>query len=702
MADITRLARLLNGATRGVDLASNTLVVNEVKVGGASGSILTKAILDKLILMQGVADADGSYDSRYYQKSLVYSKAELNAVTDSASGADQIGSTAIAGVTGGTVQSQLESLKSLVDSAGASPDAATVTYSPDDVTDWNSDTDPGNVDGALDELASRQTVSESNFSALQSNYSAHVAGSSDKHIADKIDFNPDTGANWDSPPLDVDAALNEAASRIKVNEGDIALKAADADVVKKAGSTMDSAANITFQGDGEVLGLPSVPSVAGAAASKAYVDAVRVLARIASNVRVASTADVDLSSAPAAIDGVTLSSGDRVLIWKQTDAQENGVYDFNGAASAMTRSADLDNSPQGELYNGVMIPKVLEGTLYANTPFVITSVGTGTDGLHQIATDDINFGIFTSPTQLSAGTGIDITSNIISVDMSAFSTSDLSEGTNLYYTQARFNSAFSAKSTDDLSEGATNKYYASSLFDSDFSGKSTSDLSEGTNLYFTDARAKAAAVLNTLAGSETDQAPSVASVNTALAGKAASSHSHTASDVTDFDSAAKSATVVDSLAGSETDQAPSVDSVNTALDNKADKNAVSIKMIAGEVIGPAYAYAVRLAKSGETDTRVYKASNNSIDNALVIGMVFLQASANPGDEIDVYRFGEMESGVVFTASQDEGKEVYLNSNSEVTLTPPSTEDSVVVKLGNVSKTGTGPKILVNIEQRYIN
>lgn len=48
------------------------------------------------------------------------------------------------------------------------------------------------------------------------------------------------------------------------------------------------------------------------------------------------------------------------------------------------------------------------------------------------------------------------------------------------------------------------------------------DVAEGsTNLYFTDTRAKTAAVLNTLAGSETDQAPSVSAVNTALAGKLA-------------------------------------------------------------------------------------------------------------------------------------------------------------------------------------
>lgn len=52
----------------------------------------------------------------------------------------------------------------------------------------------------------------------------------------------------------------------------LALKADDVNVVKLAGSTMDSAASITFAGGGEVLGLPATPSATGAA-SKEYVDA---------------------------------------------------------------------------------------------------------------------------------------------------------------------------------------------------------------------------------------------------------------------------------------------------------------------------------------------------------------------------------------------------------------------------------------------
>jgi hypothetical protein len=56
---------------------------------------------------------------------------------------------------------------------------------------------------------------------------------------------------------------------------------------------------------------------------------------------------------------------------------------------------------------------------------------------------------------------------------------------------------------------------------------STDAVPEGSsNLYHTTTRARTAAVLNTLAGSQTDQAPSVSSVKTALNGKSDTSHTH--------------------------------------------------------------------------------------------------------------------------------------------------------------------------------
>lgn len=51
MANISLVSRLLNGVQRQVDLSTNTLVVNVVKVGGGAGTDLTKTILDGLIAL---------------------------------------------------------------------------------------------------------------------------------------------------------------------------------------------------------------------------------------------------------------------------------------------------------------------------------------------------------------------------------------------------------------------------------------------------------------------------------------------------------------------------------------------------------------------------------------------------------------------------------------------------------------------------
>lgn len=84
--------------------------------------------------------------------------------------------------------------------------------------------------------------------------------------------------------------------------------------------------------------------------------------------------NVDLTSAPAVIDGVTLELGDLVLIKNQTLPAENGVYVFNGVGVALTRAPDW-NTPQdfvvgkevcvgGGIING--------GTKWDNTLVVVT------------------------------------------------------------------------------------------------------------------------------------------------------------------------------------------------------------------------------------------------------------------------------------------------------------------------------------------
>lgn len=65
---------------------------------------------------------------------------------------------------------------------------------------------------------------------------------------------------------------------------------------------------------------------------------------------------------------------------------------------------------------------------------------------------------------------------------------------------------------DELDADKLDTVNFSTEFDSNLATKTTTDLTEGTNLYFTDVRAQTAAVVDSMAGVETNQAPSVSSV----------------------------------------------------------------------------------------------------------------------------------------------------------------------------------------------
>lgn len=95
-------------------------------------------------------------------------------------------------------------------------------------------------------------------------------------------------------------------------------------------------------------------------------------------------------------------------------------------------------------------------------------------------------------------------------------TTDILEGTNLYYTTTRFDDRLATKTTDNLTEGATNKYFSDTLARGAFSAGTGITITTGTIAstitQYTDALAKSASVVDSMAGTQTDQAPSVSSV----------------------------------------------------------------------------------------------------------------------------------------------------------------------------------------------
>lgn len=120
--------------------------------------------------------------------------------------------------------------------------------------------------------------------------------------------------------------------------------------------------DIDLQSTSRVINVPS-PSASGDAAPKSYVDSLVEGLAWKDSCRVATQSNLNLSSPGATIDGVTMATSDRVLVRSQTTAADNGIYVWNGAAVAMTRS--LDANTFAELEQAVT--SIEEGTSASTT-----------------------------------------------------------------------------------------------------------------------------------------------------------------------------------------------------------------------------------------------------------------------------------------------------------------------------------------------
>lgn len=95
--------------------------------------------------------------------------------------------------------------------------------------------------------------------------------------------------------------------------------------------------------------------------------------------KVATTANVDLSAGncPTSADGINVSAGDRILVWKQSTAANNGVYIV---VSAGNWSRDVDMSVSDDVYMGLQV-YVNEGNTYGEKAFILYSANPLTLGV---------------------------------------------------------------------------------------------------------------------------------------------------------------------------------------------------------------------------------------------------------------------------------------------------------------------------------
>ena len=185
----------------------------------------------------------------------------------------------------------------------------------------------------------------------------------------------------------------------------------------------------TFDFSGGSLSV-ATPTADGHATTKAYVDSLVSGLHWKDAARVATTASLSVTynngssgvgatltatgNGAISIDGVSLSSGDRVLVKDQSAAKEqNGLYQVSTVGDAstafvLTRTTDADTP--AKLASLAIF--VLEGTSNSDAGYVLTS-----DGISAIGTDAIEFAQFSGAGSVTAGDGLTKSGNTLSVDL---------------------------------------------------------------------------------------------------------------------------------------------------------------------------------------------------------------------------------------------------------------------------------------------
>jgi hypothetical protein len=170
--------------------------------------------------------------------------------------------------------------------------------------------------------------------------------------------------------------------------------------------------------------------------NKTYVDNVASGLDVKASVRVATTANLASTynngngtltastNGAITVDGVALTSNDRVLVKDQTDPVQNGFYKVTtvgsgSAAFVLTRTPDANEASE---ITGGAFTFVEEGSANADNGYVASH-----NGIPTLGTDDITFEQFSGAGQISAGNGLTKTGNTID----AVGTSDrISVGSN--------------------------------------------------------------------------------------------------------------------------------------------------------------------------------------------------------------------------------------------------------------------------------
>jgi len=174
--------------------------------------------------------------------------------------------------------------------------------------------------------------------------------------------------------------------------------------------SVDVQRSLDFGTARKILNLPD-PTSAQDAATKAYVDSAIEGVAWKDSSRVSTQGNLNLASPGAAIDGIAMVANDRVLVRVQTTASENGIYIWNGAAVAMTRSLDMNVAAEVEQAITTVEEGTNAGVSYRQTAVNVTlgttSLAWTVFGSSSGAASETSAGIAELATQAETDTGTD-------------------------------------------------------------------------------------------------------------------------------------------------------------------------------------------------------------------------------------------------------------------------------------------------------
>jgi hypothetical protein len=443
--------------------------------------------------------------------------------------------------------------------------------------------------------------------------------------------------------------INFPVTQVNGYTGIVTLNAADVGAVSLTGDTMTGALVMapvgTLPGQGGIISFRELAANGSDSVSLKAPDSL------------AGSVTFTLPATDGSANQALITNGSGVLSWSDFPAVP--VQSVNGKTGIVVLNTDDVGEGSLNLYFT---------ELRAKSAAVVDSMaGSQTDQAPSVSSVKSYIASNSPVLSVNGETGI------VSLD-----SDDIGEGSlNLYFTELRAKSAavvdsMAGSQTDQAPSVSSVKSYIASdspvLSVNGLTGivsLTTSAISEGSNLYFTDERAKTAAVVNSTTGSQTDQAPSVSAIKSYIASSSpvlsvnglTGSVSLTTTNISEgvnlyfTDARARSAAVLDNTSGSQTDQAPSISAMKAYV--AASAPVLSVNGYSG-VVSLSASDVGAVAKTGDTMTGALTMAPTGTLSGQTGVIRFSELAANGSDTVSLRAPDSLSSSITLVLPNSVG------------------------------------------------